>query len=349
MDSRSALQGSTDNILEMSRLSSPKYTRRTIASPIDPTSPVRADSYFSLITGNSFGETPSRISSMSSQIAELDADTSYNSLNFHFSDGRGSNRSRTASSPPVPVSSRKSIPYRARNRAPSFVVRKRASTLLPDPEPIDDDDSSSGVDSSSSESGDDDKDDKEKKAMREKSQRKRRYGLRRRNKKNWFNFQNIVAMPAPIDHFEGETGQRSTKTRVESWWTTDEYKSLSKKIKERQLNSKTGSRQVIPTEKRYQPRPYKVCFYIVYIQFTNPSENSNEYLSRAPNQSAEAESQRHEFVSSRVAKGPQWFPVVVSERSKSVPSSTISRREFTQKLSSIHSTENYSKYRPNIL
>jgi hypothetical protein len=120
---------------------------------------------------------------------------------------------------------------------------------------------SSSSESSSSESSEDDEENRE--------ARRRRQVLRRRNKKNWFNIQNIVAMPAPNEHDEGETGNRSTKTRVDSWWSIDEYKSLSKKTKERQLTSKlnhSGSREMITAEKRYQPRPYKVWLSAIDLQ-----------------------------------------------------------------------------------
>jgi hypothetical protein len=98
---------------------------------------------------------------------------------------------------------------------------------------------------------------------------KRRQGIRIKRKKNMFNYQNIVAMPAPnssnVNDLEetGMKGERSSKTKVESWWSADEYNVLAKKIKERQRSLKVntaGSRRVIPAEKKYQPRQYKVCF-----------------------------------------------------------------------------------------
>jgi hypothetical protein len=89
------------------------------------------------------------------------------------------------------------------------------------------------------------------------------HGLRRRNKKSWFNYANIVAMPVPRENDEWVTGHRSTKTRVHSWWQAEEYKSVTRRIKEKKYIAKLNhvdSNEALPAVKRYQPRPHKVCF-----------------------------------------------------------------------------------------
>jgi hypothetical protein len=153
------------------------------------------------------------------------------------------------------IASRTSSPGRRRRKSTmaSAAVRRRAASLaVPATKFIEESEysdsySSGEIYQSSPIEGIEEKDVK---------RRRRRHGLKKKSRRNWFNYQNIVAMPVPTEFDEGETGARSTKTKVDSWWSADEYKLLSKKI---QVSSKETGR-VIPAEKKYQPRPYKVCF-----------------------------------------------------------------------------------------